>query len=119
MSEIVLPLTFAAVLAIVFKPLVPILERHRSKPTLAAGLIVLGLLALMTGVVVATVRGVTEQADQIGNVTDQAIDKAAEQLDAAGVDQAALDDARAATEGAAPMISDRLPHQDRRRASAR
>ena len=105
-TEIVLPLTFAAVLAIVFKPLVPVLERHGMKPSLAAGLIVLGLLALMVGVLVATVRGVTEQADQIGNVTDQAIDKAAEQLDAAGIDQAALEDARTATEGAAPMISD-------------
>ena len=46
-SEIVLPLTFAAVLAIVFKPLVGILQRHRLQPTLAAGLVVLGLLALM------------------------------------------------------------------------
>jgi len=57
-SEIVLPLTFAAVLAIVFKPLVGILQRHRFRPTLAAGVVVLGLLALMTLVVVATVRGV-------------------------------------------------------------
>ena len=76
------------------------------KPTLAAGLIVLGLIALMLVVVVATVRGVTEQADQIGAVTDAAMEKAAEQLDAAGVDQAALEDARAATEEAAPMIAE-------------
>jgi len=39
-SEIVLPLTFAAVLAIVFRPLVGILQRHRFRPTLAAGLVV-------------------------------------------------------------------------------
>jgi putative heme transporter len=50
-SEIVLPLTFAAVLAIVFKPLVGSLERHRLRPALAAGLVVLGLLALMALVV--------------------------------------------------------------------
>ena len=37
-SEIVLPMTFAAVLAIVFKPLVGALQRHRFKPTLARGL---------------------------------------------------------------------------------
>ena len=67
------------------------------------------------GVVVATVRGVTDQADQIGSVTDQAIEKAAEHLDAAGIDQAALEDARASTEGAAPMISDGPPHQGGRR----
>ncbi|HEV2930951.1 MAG TPA: hypothetical protein VGW74_19895 [Propionibacteriaceae bacterium] len=34
-SEIVLPLTFAAVLAIVFKPLVGSLERHRLRTALA------------------------------------------------------------------------------------
>ena len=75
-SEIVLPLTFAAVLAVIFKPAVGVLERHRVKPTLAAGLVVLGLLALMTGVVVATVRGVTDQTDQIGASVDKAIDNA-------------------------------------------
>ena len=57
-SEIVLPLTFAAVLAVIFKPMVGTLRRHGFKPTLAAGLIVLGLLALMAGVMVATVQGV-------------------------------------------------------------
>ena len=44
----------------------------------------------------------TEQADQISSVTDQAIEKAAEHLDAAGIDKAALEDARAATEGRPP-----------------
>ncbi|GIJ62506.1 AI-2E family transporter [Virgisporangium aurantiacum] len=104
-SEIVLPLTLAAVLAVIFKPAAGVLQRHRFKPTLAAGLIVLGLLALLTGVVVATVRGVIEQADQIGALTGAALDTAAEQLDALGVDAAALDDARAATGTAAPMIT--------------
>ena len=104
-SEIVLPLTFAAVLAIVFKPLVGILQRHRVKPTLAAGLVVLGLLALMAVVVVATVRGVVEQADQLGATVDAALDKAAEQVDALGVDQAALDQARAAAEEAEPTVT--------------
>ena len=46
-SEIVLPMLFAAVLAIIFKPLVGVLQRHKLKPTLAAGLVVLGLLLLM------------------------------------------------------------------------
>jgi hypothetical protein len=45
-SEIVLPMTFAAVLAVVFRPLVGTLGRYRFKPSLAAGLVVLGLLAL-------------------------------------------------------------------------
>ena len=57
----------------------------------------------MTGVVVATVRGVTEQTDEIGASVDAAMDNAAEQTRA--VDQAALDEARAATEEAAPTIT--------------
>ena len=105
-SEIVLPMTFAAVLAVVFKPLVGTLQRHGFKPSLAAGVIVLGLLVLMGGVLVATVKGVTDQADQISAVTDEALSNAADQLDAAGVDQAALEDARTATEGSAPVIGD-------------
>ena len=101
-SEIVLPLTFAVVLAVIFQPVVEILVRHRFKPTIAAGLVVVGLLALMTGVVVATVRGVTEQADEIGASVDAALHKA---VDALGVDQASLDAARAAIEKASPTIS--------------
>jgi putative heme transporter len=105
-SEIALPMLFAAVLAIIFKPLVGVLQRHKLKPTLAAGAVVLGLLLLMGVVVVATVRGVTDQADQIGEVTDEALANAADQVDVAGVDPQALEDARVATEGAAPMIAD-------------
>ncbi|MET0578617.1 MAG: AI-2E family transporter [Ilumatobacteraceae bacterium] len=106
LSEIVLPMLFAAVLAVMFRPLVGILQRHKLKPTLAAGVVVLGLLLLMGVAVVATVRGVVDQADQIGDVTDQALANAADQVDVAGVDPQALEDAKTATEGAAPMISD-------------
>jgi putative heme transporter len=104
-SEIVLPMTFAAVLAVIFKPLVGALRRHKVKPSLGAGLVVLGLLALMAGVVVGTVRGVTEQSDEISDSTDAALERAAEQTDALGIDQGQLDAARAAIEDAAPMIT--------------
>jgi hypothetical protein len=73
------------------------LVHHRFKPAIAAGLVVVGLIALMTGVVVATVRGVTGQTDQIGASVDAALHKA---VDALGVDQASLDAARAAVEKA-------------------
>ena len=104
-SEIVLPMTFAAVLAIVFRPLVGTLVRHRFKPTLAAGLVVLGLLALMALVVVATVRGVVEQTDQIGASVDAALEEAAGQTGGLGIDKAALDEARAAAEEAEPTVT--------------
>ena len=102
-SEIILPLLFAAVLAVIFKPLVGRLTRHRLKPSLAAGLIVLGLLVLMTFVVVATVRGIVDQTDEIGASVDAAIDNASDELN---VDPDSLNDAKAATQEASPMIAE-------------
>jgi predicted PurR-regulated permease PerM len=102
-SEILLPLLFAAVLAVIFKPLVGRLEGHRFKPSLAAGLIVLGLLVLMTVVMVATVRGVVDQTNEIGASVNAAIDKATDEL---GIDQGSLKDAEAATQEAGPMVGE-------------
>ena len=102
-SEIILPLLFAVVLAVVFKPVAGKLERHRFRPSLAAGLIVLGLLVLMTFVVVATVRGIVDQTDEIGASVDAAIDNASDELN---VDPDSLNDARAATQEASPMIAE-------------
>jgi predicted PurR-regulated permease PerM len=103
-SEIVLPFTFAVVLAVIFKPFVGTLQRRGFKPTFAAGLMVVGLLALMTGVAVAATRGVMDQTQQISEATDAALAETAAQLDALGVDPADLDAARTAVGGAAPMI---------------
>jgi putative heme transporter len=102
-SEIVLPLMFAAVLAVVFKPLVGNLGRRGLKPTLAAGLVVLGLLALMTVVLVATARGVIQQQDEIGASVDAALENASAELD---VDQESLEDARAAAKDSGPAIAE-------------
>jgi putative heme transporter len=102
-SEILLPLLFAAVLAVIFKPVVGNLERHKFKPSLAAGLLVLGLLVLMTVVLVGTVRGVVDQTDEIGASVNAAIDNAATDLH---VDPDSLNDAKAAAEGAGPMIAE-------------
>ena len=104
-SEIALPMVFAAVLAVMFKPFVGVLQRHKLKPSLAAGLVVLGLLALMVGVVVATARGVVDQADEIGESADAAVSKAADQTDELGIDEQALDDVRKAVEDAEPMVT--------------
>ena len=101
-SEIVLPLIFAAVLAVVFKPLVVNLERHKLKPTLAAGLVVLGLLALGLAVVIATAKGVIDQMDQVNASVDAALDNA---VDTLGLDQAALNDIREAVEKASPTVT--------------
>jgi putative heme transporter len=104
-SEILLPMTFAAVLAVCFRPLVGLLARHRFKPSLAAGLVVLGLLVLMAGVLVGTVRGVTEQTDDISSSVDQALEEAAGQTDELGIDEGELDAARKAINDAVPVIA--------------
>jgi putative heme transporter len=102
-SEILLPAVFAAVLAVVFKPLVGKLERRGLKSTLAAGVVVLGLALVMTVVMVATVRGILQQTDEIGASVDAALANASAELD---VEKEALDDARSASEKTAPAISD-------------
>ena len=102
-SEILLTLLFAAVLAVIFKPLVGRLVRRGFKPTLAAGLVVLSLLALMTGVLVATVRGVIDQTDEIDASVDAAMEIVVDDL---GIDQAALEEARAAVVGSAPAVAE-------------
>ena len=101
-SEIALPLTFAAVLAIIFRPLVAVLKRHRLKPPLAAGLVVLGLLATMTLVIVATVRGVADQIGQIGASVDAALASAAETFE---IDPASVEAARVAAQEMAPAVT--------------
>ena len=102
-SEIMLPLLFAVVLAVIFKPMVGKLKRRGLKPSLAAVLVVLGLIALMVVVLVSTVKGVVDQTDEIGASVDAAIANANDEL---AIDQAALDEARAATEDAAPAIAE-------------
>ncbi len=100
-SEIVLPLTFAAVLAVMFQPLVGSLAARGLKPTLGAVLVVVGLIALMTGALIATVQGITEQTDQISDSVNAAISNAADSL---ALDQESLDTARASIEEAGPTI---------------
>jgi predicted PurR-regulated permease PerM len=104
-SEIVLPMTFAAVLAVSFKPLVGTLERKGLKSTLAAGIVVLGLIVLMIVVLVGTVRGITDQTAKISASADAAIEKLANEGDALSLDQSNLDAARAAIEDASPAIT--------------
>ena len=102
-SEIILPLTFAAVLAIIFRPMAVSLGQ-KVGASAGAGLIVLGLLLMMAVVIVATVKGVTEQMDEIGESATSAIQTIAEQTEDIEVDEAALEDARAAINDASPTV---------------
>jgi predicted PurR-regulated permease PerM len=102
-SEIVLPLTFAAVLAVCFSPVAEAVKRRGLKDSFAAGLVVLGLLALAVLVGFSIVRGVTQQTTQISSSVDAAVTNAADELNA---DPASLEAARAAIEGAAPTVAE-------------
>jgi predicted PurR-regulated permease PerM len=104
-SAIVIPMTFAAVLAIMFKPLAGTLTRHRFSPGLASGIIVVGFFILMIGVGVLTVRGVVEQGGQISTNSDTAITNVSQLTDTISVDEASLQSVKAAVQDAAPMIA--------------
>ncbi|MDF2093651.1 AI-2E family transporter [Knoellia sp. 3-2P3] len=99
-NEIVLPLTFAAVLAVVFRPWARVLQRHQLKPSIAAGAVVLGLLGLVTLVTVATVQGVLAQMQQIGTSVNAAVDEAA----LSSLDPASMETLRAAVIDLAPAV---------------
>jgi putative heme transporter len=101
LNAILLPLTFAAVLAVVFKPAVASLVRRGFKPTVAAGVVVLGLLGLMVTVVFATAQGVVGQLDEIGKSVDAAADEASASL---SLDPATLETIRSAVSSMSPTV---------------
>ncbi len=100
-NEIVLPMTFAAVLAVIFRPAARDLARRGIRPSLAAGIVVLGLLTLMIVVLVATARGVTDQVGEIGDSVDAALTEAVATLE---LDPESLGALRAAAEEGAPAL---------------
>src|ERR687898_719131 len=96
-SSVVLPMLFAMVLAVVFRPLGARLERRGVPPSLAAGIVVLGLVALCIAVVVLTVRGVISQTDLI-------VDEVEEALVELDVEEDAVEEARTAVELGLPLV---------------
>jgi putative heme transporter len=65
-GEVMLPLVFAAVLAVCFRPLASRLQRNEHVSTGAAsGVVVLGLLGLACGVAWAAIRGIVSQSGEV------------------------------------------------------
>ncbi|HET6755710.1 MAG TPA: AI-2E family transporter [Jiangellaceae bacterium] len=60
--ELVVPFLFAAVLAILFTPVVEWMTRHRMPRVLAAVLVLLGLVVLAVISTVAVVQGIAQEA---------------------------------------------------------
>lgn len=97
-SSVVLPLLFAAVLAVLFRPAVAWLEARRVPAAAAAGAVVIGLVLAVVGVVAMAVRGVVDQASRIG-------DQLTDALDEAGLDESVITEVRDALEALTPAIT--------------
>ena len=82
-SGVALPLVLAAVLAVIFEPGARRIERFGVRPAPAAGIVVLGLLAVAVGVIVITVEGVVDQAGSIGDNITAALDRISVDADTA------------------------------------
>lgn len=100
-NEIMLPLTFAAVLAVVFKPLAVNLMRRGARSTVAAGVVVMALLGGVILVAMATVEGVISQADSIASSVDAA---AAEASDSLGIEESTWDAVEESVASMEPII---------------
>jgi predicted PurR-regulated permease PerM len=75
-SSVVLPLVFAVVLAVVFRPVAARLEGAGLRPTVAAGIVVIGLVVLVAAVVALAVDGIVDQTSEIGAQVGDALDEA-------------------------------------------
>jgi putative heme transporter len=82
--ELVVPFLFAAVLAILFTPVVEWMTRHR---------ILLGLVVMAVISTVAVVQGIAQEAPEIGSVISEAEDEVSAWLTSAGISPSTAADA--------------------------
>jgi predicted PurR-regulated permease PerM len=99
----VLPLVFAVVLAVLFRPVAARLEAHGLRSSLAAGLVVIGLVVLVAAVVALAVEGIVEQTSEIGEQVGEA-------LDDVGFDPATSDDLSTALGSLSPTVTQGVAH---------
>jgi len=91
-SALMTPFLFAAVLAILFTPVVDWLTQHRFPRFLAALLVLLGLVVVGVVSTLAIIQGITQVAPQIGQVISSAADQVETWLNDAGVNQQTASD---------------------------
>jgi putative heme transporter len=98
-GEVMLPLVFAAVLAVCFRPLARLLQRNEHVSIAAAsGLVVLGLVGLACGVAWAAIRGITSQSGAM-------MSELQEGLVEAGATETAAADIASAVEDLQPTVA--------------
>ena len=101
-TEIVIPIVFAALLAVVFKPFADRLVRRGLRPSAAAGLVIVVLGVALGAVAFAMVHGVTSQASEIGNAVTDALKTIEDKF---GIDAQTLTDVRHAIADAGPAAA--------------
>jgi putative heme transporter len=100
---IVGPVVAAAIIATVAMPLVARLSGHMPRVA-AAGLVLLGLVAIGLFVVVIVIAGITGQQSEIAKNASAAADKAESWLKSAGVDQSGASSASTSVKSDVPSI---------------
>jgi putative heme transporter len=103
------PVVAATIVATVAMPVVGRLDRHMPRAA-AAGLVLLGLLALGVVVLVIVIGGITSQEGSIGDNLSAAADKAESWLKRAGVDSSGASSAKSQVESDVPQIVSTLTH---------
>jgi len=100
---IVGPVVGAGIVATVAMPLVAKLSGHMPRAA-AAGIVLLGLVAIGVFVVVLVIGGITGQEGEIGKHASAAADKAESWLTSAGVDQSGASSAESSVKSDVPSI---------------
>ena len=92
LSGLVVPLIVAGVVGALFVPLVDKLAKHMSR-TLAAGIVLVGLIVIGIGAVVVAVAGVVEQAPEVEKQLSAGLAAATDWLQGRGIDLGSVEDA--------------------------
>jgi predicted PurR-regulated permease PerM len=100
---IVGPVVAAAIVATVAMPMVAKLSRHMPRAA-AAGVVLLGLIAIGLFVVIIVISGITGQRSEIAKNANAAADKAQSWLTSAGVDQSGASSATSSVKSDVPNI---------------
>jgi predicted PurR-regulated permease PerM len=104
-SEITIPLILGAFFAVVFLPAVKWLADHHIPRSLAAGLVLIGLVLLFTLVGWVTVAALVDQSDELSDNLSRAITDIRSWLDDTPIDENMADQIRDAAEEAGPTIA--------------
>lgn len=103
LSELMLPMVFALMMGAVLYPIARRLQR-RMEPGITAMLIVAGSIVAVAGVTLLAVRAVVDEAGELSDEVDQALDELSSTTGSVQLDAAALTDLREAIASVAGMI---------------